>query len=120
MGKPAARRLMEAVKKRKTQQWKRNLINKIIPVPSNSKQNGGTGNETSSRKISEANVTSVNSLTCLIQEKDVRYLFETYFVPRFLVPEETNGLAVISDIFEIFPGAEWNDVFSCASGMRMC
>jgi activated CDC42 kinase 1 len=75
LGKPAARRLLEAVKKRKTQQWKRNLINKIIPVPSNSnKQNGNGGNETSGRKCSDASnaVTGVNTLTCLIQEKDVR------------------------------------------------
>lgn len=72
MGKPAARRLMEAVKKRKTQQWKRNLINKIIPVPSNSKQNSNIGNDTFGRKVSESNVSSINSLTCLIQAKDIR------------------------------------------------
>lgn len=71
MGKPAARRLMEAVKKRKALQWKRNLIQRIIPVPSNSKQSSG-GNGIKKSSEATANAIGVNSLTCLIQEKDVR------------------------------------------------
>lgn len=35
MGKPGARRLLEAVKKRKTQQWKRNLMTKLNPLTGN-------------------------------------------------------------------------------------
>ncbi|XP_065200150.1 activated Cdc42 kinase Ack [Planococcus citri] len=71
MGKPAARRLLEAVKKRKTMQWKRNLINKIIPVPSNSKQNNSWNGTTKKPSDVSTNATGANSLTCLIQEKDV-------------------------------------------------
>lgn len=67
MGKPAARRLLEAVKKRKAQQWKRNLINKIIPVPSNSKQSNSNATP---KKIPDMG--AANGLTCLIRENDVR------------------------------------------------
>lgn len=79
MGKPAARRLMEAVKKRKTQQWKRNLIHKIIPVSSNSKQVAGTYDITSNKVPDVTN--NGSGLTCLIQEKDIRYVLK-YFVSR--------------------------------------
>lgn len=75
MGKPAARRLLEAVKKRKTIHWGRNLIHKIIPVPSNSKQNNissGNGTSKKSSDVSTTNATGASGLTCLIQEKDVR------------------------------------------------
>lgn len=62
MGKPAARRLLEAVKKKKTAQWRRSLLNKILPVqhsksatlPKSSDRNLGLG------------------LTCLIQEKEIK------------------------------------------------
>uniref|UniRef100_A0A1B6CMD1 Activated CDC42 kinase 1 n=2 Tax=Clastoptera arizonana TaxID=38151 RepID=A0A1B6CMD1_9HEMI len=60
MGKPAARRLLEAVKKRKAQQWKRNLLTKLIPV---------SGNKTGT--VSKKTQPVHNVLTCLIQEKDV-------------------------------------------------
>lgn len=67
MGKPAARRLLEAVKKRKAQQWKRNLLTKLIPVTGSKAANSGTIN-----KKSQAESTLHSVLTCLIQEKDVK------------------------------------------------
>ncbi|XP_075237190.1 activated Cdc42 kinase isoform X2 [Lycorma delicatula] len=77
MGKPGARRLLEAVKKRKTQQWKRNLMTKLNPLTGNKPaMSSGTLN----KKSLQSNVNSSQncndlvslSLTCLIQEKDVR------------------------------------------------
>jgi activated CDC42 kinase 1 len=61
MGKPGVRRLLEAVKKRKTQQWKRSILTKFIPA-------AGGKTVTSSRGIQNVAL----SLTCLIHEKDVR------------------------------------------------
>lgn len=69
MGKPAARRLLEAVKKRKAHLWKRNLIHKIIPVSSNSRQSNG--NDVTSKTLADS-CGPANGLTWLIQEKDVR------------------------------------------------
>ncbi|XP_034242413.1 activated CDC42 kinase 1 isoform X2 [Thrips palmi] len=63
MGKPAVRRLLEAVKKRKQPHWKRNILTKLIPA-------GGKQQGTSSRKTVSSE-TSVGALTCLIHEKDV-------------------------------------------------
>lgn len=65
MGKPAVRRLLEAVKKRKQPQWKRNILTKLIPA-------GGKQHGTVARKTvtSEGSVGGL-SLTCLIHEKDV-------------------------------------------------
>ncbi|KAG4068113.1 hypothetical protein HA402_001538 [Bradysia odoriphaga] len=63
LGKPAIRRLMDAVKKRKTQQWRRNILSKLIgggkQQPHKKNQNASTENP------------SVLSLTCLIHEKDI-------------------------------------------------
>ncbi|KAK3930476.1 Activated Cdc42 kinase Ack [Frankliniella fusca] len=65
MGKPAIRRLLEAVKKRKQPHWKRNILTKLIPA-------GGKQHGTTSRKtLSSESSTSGLSLTCLISEKDV-------------------------------------------------
>lgn len=66
LGKPAIRRLMEAVKKRKAQQWRRNILSKLI----------GGGKQ---QPIKKANVTETSSqphqstshLSCLIHEKDL-------------------------------------------------
>lgn len=63
MGKPAVRRLLEAVKKRKQPHWKRNILTKLIPA-------GGKQQGTSSRKTVSSE-TSVGALTCLIHDKDV-------------------------------------------------
>ncbi|XP_061934745.1 activated Cdc42 kinase Ack [Apis cerana] len=60
LGKPGIRRLLEAVKKKRTTQWKKNLITKIKP-----------GSSTKSNKKSSQPVESSSVLTCLIQDKDV-------------------------------------------------
>lgn len=66
MGKPAARRLLEAVKKRKTQLWKKNLLTKLMPASSHKTSNTGTVGKKAQNQESIG-----LSLTCLIQEKDV-------------------------------------------------
>lgn len=64
LSKPGIRRLLDAVKKRKTQQWKRNILARIMPV---------TGKQSNTIKKNASNDDpAVTSLTCLIQEKDVR------------------------------------------------
>jgi activated CDC42 kinase 1 len=73
MGKPGARRLLEAVKKRKTQQWKRNILTKLIPAAGNS---SGSKTGTSRKGIQNDDGLISLSLTCLIQEKDVRLEWE--------------------------------------------
>lgn len=56
-----ARRLLEAIKKRRTQQKKRNLINKLIPVTS----------KTQTSKRSEGNISVSDFTSCLIQESNI-------------------------------------------------
>lgn len=66
LGKPGIRRLMEAVKKRKAQQWRRNILSKLI---------GGGKQQPQQKKSSvaprENEEPSALALTCLIHEKDV-------------------------------------------------
>jgi activated CDC42 kinase 1 len=69
MGKPGVRRLLEAVKKRKTQQWKRNILTKLIPASGST--SGGKIGTSKKGTHSDDGLISL-SLTCLIQEKDVR------------------------------------------------
>jgi len=69
MGKPGARRLLEAVKKRKAAQWKKNILTKLIPVAT--KSGHGTARKTGGSSDTGG---SSFSLTCLIHEKDVRYV----------------------------------------------
>lgn len=61
LGKPGVRRLLEAVKKRRSNQWKKSLITKIIP--------GGSSTKSNKRSLQSIETSSV--LTCLIQDKDV-------------------------------------------------
>ncbi|XP_062561972.1 activated Cdc42 kinase Ack [Armigeres subalbatus] len=64
LGKPGIRRLMEAVKKRKAQQWRRNILSKLI----------GGGKQQPQKKTAvarESEEPSALALTCLIHEKDV-------------------------------------------------
>ncbi|XP_069685930.1 activated Cdc42 kinase Ack [Periplaneta americana] len=68
MGKPGVRRLLEAVKKRKTQQWKRNILTKLIPAAGST---GGSKTGTHRRGTQNDDGHISLSLTCLIQEKDV-------------------------------------------------
>ncbi|XP_014598634.1 PREDICTED: uncharacterized protein LOC106784049 isoform X2 [Polistes canadensis] len=60
LGKPGIRRLLDAVKKRRNTQWKKNLITKIRP-----------GSSTKSNKRSSQPIEESSVLTCLIQDKDV-------------------------------------------------
>ncbi|XP_014483921.1 PREDICTED: uncharacterized protein LOC106749216 [Dinoponera quadriceps] len=60
LGKPGVRRLLDAVKKRRSTQWKKSLITKIRP-----------GGSTKSNKRSSQPIETSSMLTCLIQEKDV-------------------------------------------------
>uniref|UniRef100_A0A182QAC6 Uncharacterized protein n=1 Tax=Anopheles farauti TaxID=69004 RepID=A0A182QAC6_9DIPT len=67
LGKPGIRRLLEAVKKRKAQQWRRNILSKLIgggkqQPPKKSQSSAGTG---------QNEEPSALALTCLIHEKDV-------------------------------------------------
>lgn len=63
LGKPAIRRLMEAVRKKKAHQWRKNILSKLI----------GGGKQPSSKKSSNnSNKEQQNTqLTCLIHEKDI-------------------------------------------------
>ncbi|GFY59022.1 activated CDC42 kinase 1 [Trichonephila inaurata madagascariensis] len=69
MGKPAARRLLDAVKKRRAAIWKKTLLNKILP---SGKQ------EKTSKPGTPSNVTPAvppnGMLTCLINDKDLKLL----------------------------------------------
>ncbi|XP_012139308.1 activated Cdc42 kinase [Megachile rotundata] len=60
LGKPGIRRLLDAVKKKRTTQWKKSLMTKIRP-----------GGSTKSNKRSSQPVEGSSVLTCLIQDKDV-------------------------------------------------
>ena len=63
LGKPAIRRLMEAVRKKKAHQWRKNILSKLI----------GGGKQPSSKKSQQTtNKDQQNTqLTCLIHEKDI-------------------------------------------------
>lgn len=63
LSKPGIRRLLDAVKKRKAQQWKRNILARIIPTAAKT--------QGANKKGSNNDDGVVTSLTCLIQEKDV-------------------------------------------------
>ncbi|KAK4875251.1 hypothetical protein RN001_011673 [Aquatica leii] len=60
LSKPGARRLLDAIKKKKAQQWKKNILTKLIPTGSK---------QTNTKKNVSDGISS--GLTCLIQEKDV-------------------------------------------------
>lgn len=66
LGKPAIRRLLEAVRKKKAAQWKRNILAKLI----------GGGKQQPVKKLQSnvspvKNTTDNTQLTCLIHEKDI-------------------------------------------------
>lgn len=60
LGKPGIRRLLDAVKKRRSAQWKKTLITKIKP-----------GSSSKSSKRASQPIEATSALTCLIQDKDV-------------------------------------------------
>ncbi|ALC44689.1 Ack [Drosophila busckii] len=63
LGKPAIRRLMEAVRKKKAHQWRKNILSKLI----------GGGKQPSSKKQQQQQQQQPlpGALTCLIHEKDI-------------------------------------------------
>ncbi|TMW46443.1 hypothetical protein DOY81_008479 [Sarcophaga bullata] len=64
LGKPAIRRLMEAVRKKRAQQWRKNILSKLIgggKQPSSKKSSNGISKEKQQN----------TQLTCLIHEKDI-------------------------------------------------
>ena len=67
VSKPAARRLLDAARKRKSQQKRKNLIHKLIPSSSISSNLSSKSNT----NLSKVTFDTLNT-TCLIQEKDIR------------------------------------------------
>ncbi|KAL1449348.1 hypothetical protein MTO96_028133 [Rhipicephalus appendiculatus] len=65
MGKPAARRLLDTVKKHRASQWKRNLLSRLLPI----KAARVVQQQQPSVVIGAAG--DLSTLTCLINEKDV-------------------------------------------------
>lgn len=63
LSKPGIRRLLDVVKKRKTQQWKRNILARIMPT---------AGKQTGTIKKGQCEDVVATSLTCLIAEKNVK------------------------------------------------
>lgn len=61
LGKPAIRRLMEAVRKKKAHQWRKNILSKLI----------GGGKQPSKKQSNVPKENQSTQLTCLIHEKDV-------------------------------------------------
>lgn len=67
LSKPGVRRLLDAVKKRKMSQWKKNILSKLI---GGGKQSSSNTSSSSSKQVPNPGNTGV-SLTCLIMEKDI-------------------------------------------------
>lgn len=63
LGKPAIRRLLEAVKKRRAQQWRRNILSKLI--------GGGKQQPIKKSNVTETGAQQTSHLSCLIHEKDL-------------------------------------------------
>ncbi|XP_042864453.1 tyrosine-protein kinase sid-3-like isoform X3 [Penaeus japonicus] len=64
LGKPAARRLLETVKKKRATAWRKNLVSKILST-------SGSPSSKHRSPPSKPSDTLPSSLTCLIQEKDI-------------------------------------------------
>lgn len=74
MGKPAARRLLDTVKKHRASQWKKNLLNKFLPVAAKSAAKSAPSSHLSPTTVGPASnglTPGSTALTCLISEKDV-------------------------------------------------
>ncbi|XP_014230636.1 activated CDC42 kinase 1 isoform X2 [Trichogramma pretiosum] len=69
MGKPGVRRLLEAVKKKRAGQWKKNIIERIRPDKSKTNKRDSKNSSTSGSSSNGAK--NPMALTCLIAEKDV-------------------------------------------------
>lgn len=62
LGKPAIRRLLEAVKKRKAQQWRRNILSKLIGGGKQQPQKKAHNNT-----VAETSVPPPSHLSCLVR-----------------------------------------------------
>lgn len=78
LSKPRARQLLDVVKKKKTQQWRKNIIAKLIGKQHSSHHSPHHKNGDSSAKTTTLDRNSSDSLdsnfTCLIHEKDLKLL----------------------------------------------
>lgn len=70
LGKPAIRRLLEAVKKKKTQQWRRNILSKLIGGGKQQPQKKAPSHAAEPATASGASQPQ-SHLSCLIHEKDL-------------------------------------------------
>lgn len=71
LGRPAIRRLLEVVRKRKAQQWRRNILSKLIGGGKQQPQKKSQASGSTSSSCGAESQPSVLSLTCLIHEKDI-------------------------------------------------
>lgn len=75
LSKPRIRQLMDHVKKKKTHQWRKNILSKLIGGGKQMNHPASTSVKKSSSESSAATVTksqsSSQTLTCLIHEKDI-------------------------------------------------
>jgi activated CDC42 kinase 1 len=72
LSKPRARQLLDVVKRKKTHQWRKNIIAKLIGKQhSNSSSSKGENSKTT---VSKYNDSIENNFTCLIHEKDLKLL----------------------------------------------
>ncbi|XP_043222779.1 activated CDC42 kinase 1-like [Amphibalanus amphitrite] len=75
LGRPAARRLIEAVRRRKQQQWRRNLISRLIPLRPRPQQQAAAAQQGEPAAGADGQEPALSPhtvrLTCLIQEKDL-------------------------------------------------
>lgn len=63
LGKPAARRLLETVKKKRSTTWRKNLVSKLLST--------GSSTLTKNKSFPVTDESQMSGLTCLIQEKDL-------------------------------------------------
>lgn len=85
LSKPGIRRLMEAVKKRKAQQWRRNILSKLI--------GGGKQQPMKKSNVAESSGQTTSHLSCLIHEKDI-----------------TLGIKLGDGTFGVVSRGEWTNV----------
>lgn len=74
MGPPAARRLLEAAKKRNNNKWKKNIFQIILPSGKIKEKDTGTDRFFDEKIIEKENINDGVGLTCLIPNKDIKML----------------------------------------------
>jgi activated CDC42 kinase 1 len=72
LSKPRARQLLDVVKRKKTHQWRKNIIAKLIGKQHSS--SSSSKGENSKTTVSRQNDSIENNFTCLIHEKDLKIL----------------------------------------------